>query len=242
MTVPAKLWARPTMVLRPRDLADLYARPDLEVARLADHGVLRHVAHGYWVLPPIDQVENPDWRPEVETLALALAVADYGTRTTALTGPSAARHHGALPRALATATVAVPRQRPALDTAYGRIVFVKRDTGRLDLARARTLLVVGYATTIEQTMLDIANRPGLGALPPDEAATAIRALAARADWAEVQRLAREQRAPAAYARARWAADGVLDGTVPILRPRTPIPALGLKPVAADAARFGVRED
>ncbi|MFD1048882.1 hypothetical protein ACFQ1S_26770, partial [Kibdelosporangium lantanae] len=79
MTVPAWLWVQRTMVLRPRDLEHRYARPDLEMARLAEHGVLRHVAHGYWALPPVEQVENPDWRPEVEALALALAVADYGT-------------------------------------------------------------------------------------------------------------------------------------------------------------------
>ncbi|GAB3914332.1 hypothetical protein GCM10029964_125520 [Kibdelosporangium lantanae] len=173
---------------------------------------------------------------------MALAVADYGTAQTALIGPSAARHHGALPRALATATVAVPKQRPPLATAFGRIVFVKRDVRRLELTRARTAMVVGYVSTVEQTMLDIAYRPGLGDLPPDEAASAIRALATRADWAEVRQLTDDQRLPSAYARARWVADEVLPDDVPILRPRTPVPALGLGRVDENATRFGIRED
>jgi predicted transcriptional regulator of viral defense system len=229
------------MVVRTRDLKPIYVRPDLEVRRLAGHGVLRRVAQGYWALPPVEQVEDPLWRPEIEALALALAVADYGVDTTALMGPSAARHHGALPRALAVGVVAVPRQRPALDTAFGEVVFAKRQTDRLQLTRARTSMVTGYVTDIEQTMLDIAHRPALGGLAITEAAEAIRALATRADWTETWRLAKEQRIPSAYVRARWTADPVLSADVPILIPRRSVPGHGLRPVDDDAVRFGIQE-
>ncbi len=240
MTPPRNLWARATMVVRPRDLRDVYARPDLEVRRLAGHA-LRPVATGYWAIPPIERLDDPDWRPEIEALALGLAVADYGVKATALMAASAARFHGALPRALGTAVVAVPKQRPALDTTFGRIVFVKRQTNRLELTRARTPMVTGYATTVEQTMLDIAHRPTLGDLATTEAAEAIRALALRADWTETLALAKDQRIPAAYVRARWVAESVVPEDTPILRPRTPVPGLNLRPADDDARRFGIQE-
>jgi predicted transcriptional regulator of viral defense system len=239
--LPAKLWRRQTMVIRPRDLKSIYARPDDEVRRLAGHGVLRPVAHGYWALPPVEQVEDPHWRPEIEALALGMAVADYGVNTTALMGASAARYHGTLPRALAVGIVAVPMQRPALDTAFGRIVFVKRQTDLLQLTRARLAMVTGYVTDIEQTMLDIAHRPGLGGLATTEAAEIIRTLAMRADWSETRQLAKAQRMPSAYVRARWTADQVLPEDVPILKPRRPVPGHGLRPIDDDAGRFGIVE-
>ena len=241
VALPAKLWRRQTMVVRPRDLKPIYARPDVEVRRLAGHGVLRPVAPGYWALPPVEQVDDANWRPEIEALALALAVADYDVESAALMGASAARYHGALPRALAVGIVSVPRQRLALDTTFGRIVFVKRQTDRLQVTRARTSMVAGYVTDIEQTMLDIAHRPTLGGLATTEAADAIRALAMRADWSETWRLAKEQRIPSAYVRARWTADPVVSQEVPILKPRRPVAAHGLRPVDDDAVRFGIQE-
>jgi hypothetical protein len=137
--------------------------------------------------------------------------------------------------------VSVPKQRPALDTTFGRIVFVKRQTDRLQLTRARTSVVAGYVTDIEQTMLDVAHRPALGGLAITDAAEAIRALAMRADWSETWRLAKEQRIPSAYVRARWTADPVLLEEVPILKPRRPVSGHGLRPGDDNAVRFGIQE-
>ena len=50
---------------------------------------------------------------------------------------------GAIPRALATATVAVPRQRPALATTARRVQFVTRKVERLDAQRVVTDITAG---------------------------------------------------------------------------------------------------
>jgi predicted transcriptional regulator of viral defense system len=173
---------------------------------------------------------------------LAQRVADADR--VALVGVSAARLHGALPRALATAVVAVGEQRRALETEWGDIVFVTRDVGVLDVQRADTDLTMGWVTTIEQTLLDIADRPTLGGIDPPAASDVLAALAPRAEWGVVADLARRQRRRAAYARARWVADGVIDADAPM--PDVPshhdryADPLGLRPVAkTDPAPFGV---
>jgi hypothetical protein len=193
VVAPALLWSGPSQVLRTRDLGRRYSRPAGEARRLAVSGVLRRVAHGYWLVPPVDRVQDPHWRPEVEALALALAVADYGADTVALMGASAARALGALPRAVAVGVVAVPRQRRELTTPYGTIRFVTRDVGRLQLTRARTELADGYTTDVEQTMLDLEHRRELGGVAPADVDEAVAALSARADWDVLRELAADQR-------------------------------------------------
>ena len=95
------------------------------------------------------------------------------------------------------ATVAVPKQRPTLDTGAGRIVFVKRDVTRLDIERVDTQLASGWVTTLDQTLLDLAARPTLGGMAEQDTVEAIRALASRADWDLFQQLARDQHRPSA---------------------------------------------
>lgn len=193
---PPELARRSNRVLRPRDAASVYAHPRAELARLTRTGALRHVATGYYVLSPQDRWGDDRWIPDVNAAALGIAQVDYGADV-ALMGLSAARHHGAIPRALAVAVVAVPKQRPALDTAAGRIVFVKRDVPRLDLERIDTQLTSGWVTTVEQTLIDLAARPTLGGLTEQDTTDAIRALASRADWDLVRQLARDQHKPSA---------------------------------------------
>jgi len=197
--VPPRLARRANRVLRPRDAEDVYEHPRAEFARLARLGVLRRLATGYYALVPQERLGDSRWRPTIESVALGIAGADYGTANAALMGVSAARHHGAVPRAVALAVVAVPKQRPVLRSEVGSVVFVKRDVGRLDIERIDTQLVSGWVTTVEQALLDLAGRPELGDLSESEIEDAMRALAARADWSLVTRLAKDQHKPAALA-------------------------------------------
>ena len=119
------------------------------------------------------------WFPTPHATALGIGQADYGIADVALMGVSAARAHGAIPRAIAVAAVAVPKKRPALTSDGARLVFVRRDVSRLDVERTTTELGDGWVTMIEQTLLDLAARPELGDLARADVEEAIRALAAR---------------------------------------------------------------
>jgi hypothetical protein len=109
-------------------------------------------------------------------------------------GVSAARVHGAIPRALGIAVVAVARHRRTLRLVdrNASVIFVRRDVARLDLQRHRTELGQGWVTTVEQTLLDLAARPDLGDVP-DAAQEAVAALLPRVDMALLRELATSQR-------------------------------------------------
>jgi hypothetical protein len=147
-------------VLRPRDAKAIYTQPALQFKRLEKTGVLLKLAHGYYLHVP-EAMRGKAWRPEMEALALALGQADYGKDEVALMHISAARIHGALPRAIALAVLAVPKQRPILETKFGRIIFVKREVSELQRMRIDTELGSGWATNLEQTTLDLAKRENL---------------------------------------------------------------------------------
>lgn len=195
--VPPALARRSNRVLRPRDAGQVYAHPRAELARLAQAGAVKHLATGYYILVPQDRLGDHRWTPDLDATALGVGQADYGSNTVALMGVSAARYHGAIPRAQAVAVVAVPKQRPALETEIGRIIFVKRDVTRLDLEQLDTTLSSGLVTTIEQTLLDLVDRPTLGGLAPADLTAAVRALAPRVDWSLTRHLAADQRRPGA---------------------------------------------
>lgn len=204
--LPAALAKRQLRVLRPRDAATTYAYPRPEVARLAAAGLLHQVARGYYAVVPQDRVGEGTWRPSLEAAAVGVAAAAYGADRVVLMHLSAARLHGAVPRALAVAVVAVPEQRPRLelvDRAAG-VLFVQRHTDLLDAERMSTDLGEALVATVEQTVLDLAHRPELGALPA-EAAAAVRALLPRCDAVVLDQLASAQRRKAALLRARTAA-------------------------------------
>nr|WP_246803625.1 type IV toxin-antitoxin system AbiEi family antitoxin [Cellulomonas hominis] len=113
---------------------------------------------------------------------------------------SAARVHGALPRAVATATVAVAAggRRPVhLVDRAGTIRFVERDTAALDAERVRTDLGAALVTTPEQTVLDVAR---FRSADP-EAPAVVRALWPRVDRVQLVQLARSSRGVAALRRA-----------------------------------------
>lgn len=226
--IPSVLVSRPVRVVRPRDLNELYVNPSAELARLEDQGAVQRFATGYYTLVPAESVGNSRWRPTIEALALGVAVADYGVDRVALMGPSAARLHGALPRALALGSVAIPKQRPPLATRWGQIGFHTRDVARLDLERVDTDLVAGYQTTVEQTILDLSRWAGTWEVSIDMISEAITALGGRADWSLTRDLAVKQGERAAYMRALWVASPVVPDA-PMLRLRGPIKSRGLRP-------------
>jgi predicted transcriptional regulator of viral defense system len=203
--VPRELAALPLRTVRPKDAQHVYAQPRGEMRRLERRGVLHRLAHGYYVVVPPDQT-GTGWMPTLETAAAGIATADFGPPNAIVMGVSAARLHGAIPRAIGTAVVAVPAQRKAITLAdrAATVRFVKRDTGRLDAERLGTELGATLVTTPEQTVLDLARRPNLGDAE-DEARDAVRILIARADVDLLDELAASQRARASLRRAQdWA--------------------------------------
>jgi hypothetical protein len=72
------------------------------------------------------------------------------------------------------------------------IVFVRRNVAALDAERRATELGQGWTTTVEQTVLDLAARPGLGGMA-EESIAAVRTLLPRADHAVLAELAAAQR-------------------------------------------------
>lgn len=200
--LPAPLARRPFGVLRPADAGAVYAHPRQEFLRLTDRGVLHKLATGYYATVPV-QARDRAWRPSLEAAAYGIAAADYGAQGATLMGLSAARLHGAAARALAVAVVAVDRNRPNLRLADrdAIVLFVRRDTARLDVERVSTDLGFALVTTVEQTLLDLAHRPGLGGVP-DEAHDAVKALWPRAHADQLELIASQQRLRAALRRAR----------------------------------------
>jgi predicted transcriptional regulator of viral defense system len=189
--LPPVLARADNQIVRPRDLADTYRNPHAELGRMTERGLVRRIAHGYYAVVP-EAERGGYWHPPIEAVALGIAAADFGRDEAALMGITAARALGAVPRALNTAVVAVPRQRPALETESGRVHFVKRAIATLQLQRTETPLVAGYATTPEQTVLDLAARPTLGGITEITAHEAIRALWPRCDRDVVEELAHQQ--------------------------------------------------
>ncbi len=200
--LPAALARHPRAVMRPIDAAGTYAQPRPEFRRLAAAGLLVQLAPAYYARVPQHRTGDRTWRPDLHAAALGIAQADYGVDEAALMHLSAARVLGFLPRELAVAVVAVPKQRPARDVLGGRVVFVKRDLAALDLQRTETVLGPGWVTTTEQTLLDIAHRPALAIDDPRQVEETLRALGQAADWDLVDELAARQRKRAAADRAR----------------------------------------
>lgn len=203
--LPPELLRRPFAVLRPADARDVYSHPSNQFIRLTERGLLHKTATGYYAIVPPASVGR-SWLPGLEAVAYGIGAADYGPGATVLMGLSAARLHGALPRALGIAVVAVPKNRPALSLAdrQATVLFVRRDTDRLDAERLSTELGPALVTSVEQTLLDLARRPELGNVPA-EARESVRALWPRADVDRLTEIAHTQRLRSSLTRARdWA--------------------------------------
>ena len=205
--LPAPLARTPFGVIRPADAQTVYARPRQEFQRLTDRGVLHKLSTGHYATVP-QHSHDRTWRPSLEASAYGIAAADYGAQGAILMGLSAARLHGAIPRALAIAVIAIDRNRPNLTLADrdATVLFVRRDTRALDAEMVNTDLGTALVTTIEQTLLDLAHRPDLGGVP-DEAQAAVRALWPRADADKLEQIAAERRLRTALRRAHtWVSE------------------------------------
>ena len=203
--IPPELARVPFGVIRPADAASVYAHPRTQVARLVERGLLHPLASGYYALVPRALV-GADFRPTLEAAAYGVAASSYGADEVLLMGLSAARMHGAVPRALSVAVVAVPVQRRPLRLSdrSADVLFVRRDTRRLDGQRMRSDLGSLLVTGVEQTVLDLAHRPGIGRAPA-EAQEAAASLYGRCDSELLAELATQQRLEAARRRVlRWA--------------------------------------
>lgn len=203
--LPMDLARAPLRTIRPADAGNVYAHPRTQMRRLAENGVLHRLANGYYVVVPQTEVSRP-WLPVLEAAAAGIGSAIYGPDTAVLMGVSAARMHGAIPRALAVAVIAVPAQhRPiALSDRAAVVRFVKRDIGTVDVERINTELGPALVTTPEQTVLDLAHRPELGDSASD-VPTAVAALYARCDQPRLTTLATRQRRTASLRRTeQWA--------------------------------------
>jgi len=185
--------------MRPKDASHIYTQPYVQFKRLEEDGVLLKVAHGYYALVPEVNRGNK-WRPEIESLALEIGQADYGDDKAILMHLSAARLQGAIPRAIAVAVIAIPKQRPVLETPNGRIVFVKRDVTRLKRMKVKTELGEGWSTSKEQTALDLVARPNLVIGMSQFAEEAARTLYFLSDKAKLKSIANDQRLKSSFGR------------------------------------------
>ena len=169
-------------------------RPDAELQRLSDAGAALQLAKGFYALVPEDRRgESTSWRPSIEGAALGMAAAMHAPDEVALIGPSAARAHGCYPRALGMAYAAVPRHRRPRQIVLGELRFVERDINKLDIARIETDLGPGWATSIEQTALDLCRARPQWHVTDDARTEMMRRLAVRIDWDLIDEIAEATR-------------------------------------------------
>lgn len=202
--VPTDVLIQPTLLLTGKSAAAVYAQPAAELKRLTDAGAVVKIARGYYAAVPIGK-QSTSWLPSMEDLAAGLASAVYGPGNGALWGLSAARAHGALPRAIATGYAFGPTQhRPiALLLRQGEVQFRKRDPDRLDIEYLDTELGPGLVTSVAQTILDLSTRHFEG--DGDLRTEAVRNLMNVVDRDELADLATRVRGLAALNRARQVA-------------------------------------
>lgn len=196
----------PMKTVRAKALKGVYAHPNKGLLDLVRRGAVHKLAYGYYCLVPPE--ENPQtWMPALEAAAAGVATAIWGEGVPVLMGESAARVHGALPRALGEAVVAVPakQDRIRMTDREATIRFVIRDVYSLDAIRVETELGRTLATSAAQTALDLARDPQI-LHKPDLVAT-VKALLARAPADEIVEIAASQgRTQAALTRVLQVAD------------------------------------
>lgn len=169
-------------------------RPDAELRRLAEQGTVLLLTKGFYALVPEDRRgTETHWQPTIEGAALGIAAAIYGADEVALIGPSAARSHRCYPRALGSAYIAVPKQHSHRNTVLGEVRFATRDITKMDTVRIETDLGPGWATSPEQTALDLCrNRPTWN-ITEEARNEMLHRLADRIDWDLIDQVAKSTR-------------------------------------------------
>lgn len=186
--LPVALTRAPMRAVRPIMLRDTYAHPEKELLRMERTGSLVRIGHGVYIVKPDQYGANDPWKPPFEEAAMAYATCFHGDRVPVLVGIGAARHHHAIPRAIAATTIAVPAQRRpvALDTG-GRIVFTKRDLDTIDARPEKGTIGTFLVATPEQTLVDLVARPDLGGMEA-EAHAAVEILRNQVDLDRLERV------------------------------------------------------
>ena len=199
--IPSGIFLDPTLMATGLSAAKVYSQPAAELARLTKAGVLFKVARGYYAAVPINK-RNTNWRPSLETLSAGVCNAVHGPGNGALWGLSAARIHGALPRAIAIGYVSGPTQHRPIEwqSGSGTVEFRKRNMHRLDLQFLDTELGPVLVTSIDQTILDLSAQSFINA--QDLRAEAVKMLMGMTSIDRLMALAIRVRGQAAFARVR----------------------------------------
>lgn len=215
--IPAALNRRELRVFTTHDAQAAYASPRPQLKRLADAGLLRRLCDGVFAIVPPQHVDRP-WTPPLEAAAVGLEAARSGRDSAVLMGLSAARMHGAVPRALGRATVATRTQRRpiTLDGTRLEVRFVKRRVDELDADLTTTALGNVLVTSIEQTILDLAG-PRIQDAEAVAEREAILWLTPRADHTTLKDLASRQRLGRALRRAQRVSPALRSGSVDLTR-------------------------
>src|SRR5690606_31702176 len=131
----------PLRTTRWQDVDDLEVNAARKLKRLEERGAVTRIANGVYTVPP-NGADARRWKAPLEAAALALATVRFGERQAVLMCPSAARHWGAIPRAIGAAQVAVSgaTSRPMRLLDGTPVIFVVRDLTRLDTVVERTAL------------------------------------------------------------------------------------------------------
>lgn len=210
--LPVALTHRQLRVFTTRDAQAAYTSPRPQLKRLTDAGLLRRLHGGVFAIVPAEHVGRP-WTPPLEAAAVGLEAARSGLEGAVLMGMSAARIHGAVTRGLGRATVATRTQRRpiTLDGTRLEVRFVKRRVDELDADLTSTVLGDVLVTSIEQTILDLAD-PRVHETEAQAEREAIQSLAPKADHTALRKLAARQRLGRALRRAQRVSPALLDDT------------------------------
>ena len=210
--LPVTLTRRQLRVFTTHDAQATYASPRPQLKRLTDARLLRRLYDGVFAIVPPEHVGRR-WTPPLEAAAVGLEAARSGRDGAVLMGMSAARMHGAVPRALGRATVATRTQRRpiTLDGTDLEVRFIKRRVDELDADLTTTVLGDVLVTSIEQTILDLAH-PRVQEAEAVAEREAIQSLAPRADHTALRELAARQRLGRALRRAERVSPALRDDT------------------------------
>lgn len=208
--LPVALTHRQLRVFTTRDAQAAYTSPRPQLKRLTDAGLLRRLHGGIFAIVPAEHVGRP-WTPPLEAAAVGLEAARSGRDSAVLMGLSAARMHGAVPRALGRATVATRTQRRPITLEGTRLEvrFVKRRVDELDADLTTTALGDVLVTSVEQTILDLAD-PRIQDAEAVAEREAILWLTPRANHTTLKELASRQRLGRALRRAQRVSPALRD--------------------------------